>query len=111
MSNTVPHADHGENGGKDVSAPMPPDHNATLQEESIMATANSTASSKGRFFIKATQEIVTARGARILPGDNIMIDPYKIPDDGDMVLIGESLFAWEGQDGTEGVATTITRAV
>lgn len=50
------------------------------------------------FQVQATSEIITTRGRRIAPGDVIVIDPLQSPDDDQMVLVGESVLPFIGQN-------------
>lgn len=68
------------------------------------ARYSATPSEPGRYFVEATTEIITGRQKHILPGDGILIDTDKHPIDGDMVLIGETLLPWAGQESIQGVA-------
>lgn len=49
------------------------------------------------FFVQATDEIVTMRKRHIAVGDVVLIDPTQAPDDDQMVLVGNSIVAFAGQ--------------
>lgn len=56
------------------------------------------------FQVQATSEIITTRGRHIDPGDVIVIDPLQSPEDDQMVLVGESVQSFIGQN-HDGVVT------
>lgn len=49
------------------------------------------------FWVKATQSI-QGRKRLIAPGDCLLIDPREKPEVGRLVLVGDRLVQWEGQD-------------
>lgn len=56
------------------------------------------------FQVEATVEIVTTRNRHIGAGDVILIDPTQSPDDDQMVLVGNAIVAFSGQQ-HDGVVT------
>lgn len=76
-----------------------------------MATANSTGNNNVKFFVTATQEIHTPRGGVVLPGEHVLINPAKLPEDGDMVVVGDRLVPWAAQQGVIGVAVQVNRTI
>lgn len=47
--------------------------------------------------VQATAEIVTTKGHCIAPGNVIIIDPTRAPEDDQMVLVGDSIQPFAGQ--------------
>lgn len=47
--------------------------------------------------VQATAKIVTTKGRRISPGDVIVIDPMQTPASDQMVIVGDSIQAFIGQ--------------
>lgn len=60
-----------------------------------------------QFAVMAIEEIKTAKGRTIFPGEFILIDPRPTPEEGKMVLVGLSLERWAGQTNVRGVAAAI----
>jgi hypothetical protein len=56
------------------------------------------------FQVEAIAEIVTTRNRHIGAGDVVLIDPTQSPDDDQMVLVGNSIVAFSGQQ-HDGVVT------
>lgn len=74
-----------------------------------MADTNFDTSMSRRFFVTAIQPMQAA--FLINPGDHILIDPDKLPEPGKMVLIGNHLEWWEGQQDIRGVAVKVEKDI
>jgi len=59
------------------------------------------------FWVEVTQPL-QSRKRLIQPGEFIAIDPNGTPTDGRLVLIGDRLEMWNGQDHVEGVAVLMS---
>ena len=72
-----------------------------------MAKTNSILhSDSAAFFVTATKEIKLQKCVAY-PGDHILIDPDKEPEDGRIVLVDRQLQPWTGQSDIRGVAVSV----
>lgn len=80
---------------------------ATLQKKANVETATAPVAHCWPKFSVRALEPIQGQYSLIKPGDFILIDPDVSGADGKLVLVGQRLEPWSGQQGISGVATML----